>query len=52
MMLKDLFCSEHTSLHSVVSSLDLCNIQESSRTSCQHATWESQFRNGVIATLV
>ena len=49
---EDRFSCQHSSLHRVVSSLDLGHVQEASGASCEHASWEVELRDSVISSLV
>ena len=51
-LLVDAFSRKHSSLKSVMRSLDLCNVQKAGGVTSKHAAREGKLRDGVITSLV
>ena len=49
---KDAFCRQHSRLHCVVGAFYFGHVEEASRAARQHAAWESQLGNCVVAAFV
>jgi len=49
---EDSFGCEHACFHGRMAAFDLGYVEETGGTSCEHTTWEGQFRDGVVATFI